>query len=748
MNGPIRISRLSLVMFPLVISHLSFSPLARCAEDVPALQKAEDVPVEVVADSISYDKRLHKVVGRGNVVVTYKDVKLQADRAEVSTDNKAVVAEGHVTVFDGESTLSGDRAEYNFERRTGSFPRGTGYQYPWYTSGETIDQVSKDEIRVSQGSATTCNLERPHYDVVSKNVVVYPNDKIVLKNSYLRILGKKVLWIPYLAIPLDERESPFEMKTGYSDNFGFYLFLAKGFSLHKNVKLKGHFDFRTKRGVAGGADLGYNIPNFGRGKVVTYLVDDKRAPTPGALNPFSERREDTRYRLSVRHRTDFDPDTHAIVNWHELSDEFLIQEFFQREDRRESRPRSQVVVDRSRDDYGMFAEVVSRTNKFFSEIEKLPRLNFTWKNQPLFDTKFLYKHETEFANFQKRTARQSLEEDVIRVDTTHELQRPMQFLDARIKATPYANLREALYTKNRSGGDNFVRTLIGYGLETRSRYQKVFDLSSNFLGLEINKLRHISEPIVRYDAIRVDTDSPGELFQMDEFDALHAHDVFTIEWDHRLQTKRLRDGVLQRVDLVSYNTFVNYELNGGRQGGSSLTDWGHQLTVRPYDWLLFDMDAVFDFSTRDFRQTLFDVVLEPIHDRIRLVLSQGYLSEKEGLPGSHILSYDLVVKLNERWKVGGYMRTEFDTGNVEEWELRAIRDLHDFLLTFGVNVRDTDFRAEGTNKEAYVEFTMKAFPALSVGVGSRSSFVRPRIGRYYGGSNAEESLPSGHYGAF
>lgn len=721
----------------------------------------DETPVEVVADSIQYDKAQKKIVAKGNVVVTYKQVRLQADKASVFTDSKKAYAEGHVTVFDGDSSLSGDKGEYDFQNHSGSFPQGTGYQFPWFASGDDVQQVSRDEIRVENGSATTCNLEQPHYDVISKRVTVYPNDKIVLRNAYLRILGKKVFWVPYLTIPLDDRSSPLEIRTGYSDNYGFYILTAKDFSLSKHVKLKGHVDYRTKRGVAGGADLGYHIPNFGRGKIVTYLVDDKRAPTPTATptdsvraeeNPFANRREDTRYRLSVRHRTDFEPRTNVIVNWHELSDEFLIQEFFQREDRKESKPRSQVVATRTRDDYGMFVEVARRTNHFFSEIEKLPRVNFTWKNQPLFDTRMLYKHETQFTNFQKKLGRSSFAEDTVRIDSSHELEYPFRMLDSRLKVTPYANAREAFYHQNRFQEENVTRALLGHGLEARTRFQRVFDTSTNFMGVEINKLRHIFEPIFRYDAIRVDTEIPAKLFQMDEFDALHKHDGLVFAVDNRLQTKRLREKEWQRVDIVSYNTFVHYELNGGRDGGSSTTDWGHQLSVRPYDWLLLEADAVFDFTLQDVREALVDLVFEPLGDRVRLILSDGYLRQDPRFganSASHIILADLTVKLNERWKLGGYFRTEFDSGTVEEWELRAVRDLHDFLLTIGINVRDSDFRpGEGTNKEAFVEFTMKAFPAVSLGVGSRSSIVRPRIGRYYDGSNAEESFPSEYYGAF
>jgi hypothetical protein len=738
---------------------LSFPSVVWAQEEDKAAE-ASDQPVEVVADNIQFEREKRKIIGQGNVVVTYKDVKLQSDRAEVYTDTKKAFAEGHVTIIDGNSSLSAERAEYDFRNRTGSLPDATGYQYPWYTQGERLEQVSRDEIRVQNGAATTCNLEFPHYEVTAKKVTVYPDDKIVLKNATVKVLGRKVFWLPYLTIPLDDRQSPIEIRTGYSDNYGFYVLTAKDFSLTKNVKLKGHVDYRTKRGIAGGVDVGYHVANFGRGKIITYLADDKRAPTavaspdPAATdsNPFIDRREDTRYRMTLRHRTDFEPRTNLIVNWHELSDEFLIQEFFQREERKEARPRSQVILTRTRDDYGMFTEVAKRTNKFFSEIEKLPRLNFTWKNQPLFDTRFLYKHETQLTNFNKKIARSAYDEDVVRAETYHEIQRPFRVLDSRVKVTPFINGRQAFYSQNRFEEDNLSRTLLGYGFETRTRFQRPFEASTNFLGLDINRLRHIIEPIFRHNAIRVDTAPPGEIYQMDEFDALHKQDVFTLALDNRLQTKRKRNGIEQRVDVVSYNTYVNYELNGGRNGGSSATDWGHQVELRPYDWLLIETETIYDFTLHDIRESLFDVVFEPLGDKIRLILSHGFLRRDPSIPGSeksNLVGLDLIVKLNERWKIGGYLRDELDSGTMQEWEIRATRDLHDFLLSFGINVRDSDLRgSEGTNKEAFVEFTMKAFPGVNLAVGNRSSIIRPRIGRYYGGSNAEEYFPSEYYGAF
>lgn len=726
--------------------------------------EAEDLPVEVVADSLQYAKEEKKIIAQGNVLVIYKGMKLQADQAEVYTDTKVAHAQGHVTVFEGASTISGEKTDYDFEHYKGSFPQGTVYQDPWYGYSETVEQVSKNRINTTKTSVTTCDLERPHYELCSKNVTVYPDDKIVLRNVTFRVLGKPYFWLPYLTIPIDKNHALFEARTGYSDNFGFYFLAAKEMSLSKNVKIKPHVDFRSKRGVAYGLDSMYWIPNFGRGKIITYLTSDKRAPhqVEDGENLVRNRSRETRYRFSIRHRTDFDPDTNVIVNWHELSDEWLLQEFFQREDRREARPRSQVVATHVKNDYAFFTEVVKRTNRFWPEIEKLPRVHFTWKNQPLFDTNLLYKHETEFANFQRfrsiggtnNTNTVSNEgEDTVRFYTNHAFQYPFRIFDGRVKVTPYGGGQVAYYTKGRDSRKGMSRFLMNAGIETRTRYQKTFDTSMNFLGIDINKLRHIVEPVARYDSIPIDTTDHNKFYQMDSVDAMHRHDIVRFGFENRLQTKRHPDGdqsVWQRVDVVSYSTYLNYEFGDGRDGGSTMTDWENKASLRPYDWLTLQGRAIFDFTLQDFREVFYDVVLNPKNERVRLVLSQGYFSHDPqygDTSRTNVIAFDSTIKLNERWKIGGYARAELQTKKVEEWEVRFIRDLHDFILTFGANVRNSKFQ-EGANTEFFVSLRMVAFPEVAFDVGNRSTLPDPRVGHYYDGSIDEKQMPALETGAY
>jgi len=743
---------------------LAFPLAAHAAEQEKF--SSPDLPVEVVADQLEYFKAEKKIVGKGNVVVTYKKIRMSADAAEVYTDAKIANAQGHVTIVeDGETvggevspgqTIRGVAAEYDLENRKGTFEEATAFTFPWYGSSEHLEQLSPDEIYGHTGSATTCDLEHPHYEVKAESIKIYAKDKIILKNLTIEVLGKKVLWLPYLNIPLDIEEPPLEIQTGYSDNFGYFLYLAKGASLTKNVKVKLHGDFRSKRGVGGGADLLYWVPKFGRGKLVTYVTGDKRAPRREFNQIDSEeeisRDDATRYRVSLRHRTDFGEDTYMFVGWHELSDEFLLQEFYSREDRKESRPRTQIVLTHVDDKYSVFTEVVKRTNKFFDEVEKLPRLSFSWKNQPLFDTNLMYKNKSEYTNFNRRFASQALEEDTMRFDTRHEVQYPFRLFDNRVKVTPYANVAGALYTKKKDRGENASRFLMGTGFEARTRYQKTYDVQSDRFGIKVNQLRHIAEPILRYDATRLDTLEPENIYDMDTFDKRRKHDVIQLAFDNRFQTKRMdpKKGEV-RVDILSYTTFINYEFGAGRRGGSGVTEWGHQASVRPYNWLRVEAKSIYNFARTDVTETSLDVILEPQDsDRFRLVASQGYLKKDISIPGSetsNLLTIDLLVKINERWKVGSFIRTELKEKQVEEWELRFIRDLHDFILAFGINVRSSSFSG-GNSKEAFVEFRMKHFPGFGIGTGNRASLTRPRVGAFYDGANQEESFPSQYYGAF
>ncbi|MBI4711316.1 MAG: LPS-assembly protein LptD, partial [Candidatus Omnitrophica bacterium] len=134
--------------------------------------------VEAVADSLEYSKDSGKMIARGNAVITYQGTRILADYAEVETDQKKAYARGHVMIFKGnEPRLQGEEIYYDFGNHTGSFPNARAMNEPWYARGEDIQQVREGVAKVQEGSVTTCNLEKPHYEIRCKKATLYVNEK-------------------------------------------------------------------------------------------------------------------------------------------------------------------------------------------------------------------------------------------------------------------------------------------------------------------------------------------------------------------------------------------------------------------------------------------------------------------------------------------------------------------------------------------------------------------------------------------
>ncbi|MBI4971377.1 MAG: LPS-assembly protein LptD [Candidatus Omnitrophica bacterium] len=710
-------------------------PLVKAAE-APA---AEQVPIEVSGDQIEYIRPENKIIASGNVLVNYKTVKLTCDKAEVYTDSKKAYAEGHVYIYsEGGQILRGDKVYYDFKNHQGSFPNGKVSADKWYGKGEQIEQVSKDEIRVFNASVTTCPYDRPHYDVKAKRVTFYPGNKIVAHDVVFRILGKPVFWWPYFVIPLDTDEVPVQIIPGYSSRYGWYLLGSKTTSINKNVKIKGHLDYRSKKGVGGGVDVRYAFEKLGDGVLETYLTRDKDAPSKhNVLNPYKDKSDYDRGRVTYKHRMDIDDYTNVITQWNFFSDEFFMQDFFQREFQKEIEPKSFMTFTKNTEKYGFLVNVDKRTNRFFNDLEELPKVQFTWNRREIMNTNFYYLANHQFVNYNKKIANNAGEdEDVVRFDTFHELSYPIKLFNFDV--VPFGNIRESWYSKNKFGEPSIERHIIGNGVDVSTRFYKIYDFKTDFLGLDINKIRHVFEPSMRYNAFRdVSVIGPQALQVLDSIDNLVPQDEFVFGFENRIQTKRFINGAWQRVDFIGLNTFLTYNYRDYyHHYNSNWTSWRQEIQFRPYEWLTNQFVWEFDMRSGQFRTADIDVVLEK--QPLRVLLGHRFEKQDAGFGGRSLFQFDVNYQLNPLWAAGGYMRTEFDSGTVEEWEVRATRDLHDWYLDFGYNVRNSEINA--SDKELFFNLRLKAFPNFPLKGGNRATFARPRIGHLVSGANETPTL--------
>jgi LPS-assembly protein len=738
---------------------LSFSFLVHSEEDTAKKTPAKkDIPVldifsskqpadvEAVGDQIEYARNSKTITAKGNVVIRYEDTHITADFAEVETETKKVHAKGHVIVFKNETPIAeGEEIFYDFKNNSGRFPDGRALSLPWIVRGVDIHEVKEGVKIIRDGSVTTCDLKNPHYEVKAKKVTIYDGNKMVAQNIKLYVLGKPIFWWPYFVFPLQYGKSPITISAGYSSRFGYYVETSKGISITKNVSGKLHADWRSRRGFGAGGDVKYNFENvIGEGIFKGYLTQDKRAPAIETPNPFSTLERRRRGRIYWAHRSDLDQNTNLILRYNRVADEYFLQEFFRRESQAEVDPQSFATMTHNNDKFGILTHVEKKMNSFEATVERLPEVRFDWKTQPFFHPGLYYENQYSFANLNRTFSRIDENQNALRYDGYNEWSAPLKWKE--IKLTPFFGLRGTEYSREREDDDSRFRVVYTEGADLRTHAYKTFsNVEFDTLGIEVNQLRHVVEPNVQIRT-QTSTVSDERLHEFDSIDRIDDAHILTLGLENRLQTKRVIDGRMQRVDIVSLNTYVSYEMHPDGKSlasrnyapfedghtSSNFSILGQEITLRPYQWLQFE--SKFDYDIKESRFRIFnqDFILK--RGPFRWIFGHRFIQDIGSSEGSNQFIFDGSWVINPLWKVGGFFRWDAEKKGRDEYQFSATRDLHDFLLEFGYNVRNSSI--ENSNKTVFVDFRLKAFPILSAKAGNRASFSEPRIGETVSGSNA------------
>jgi hypothetical protein len=787
---PRTVAFFSLILFVFLVSPSAFSAESTqpdTSDKTIATPKVRDLPVqdifntdsakvEAVADSLEYSKDSGKMIARGNAVITYQGTRILADYAEVETNSKKAYARGHVMIFKGdEPRLQGEEIYYDFENHTGSFPNATAMNAPWYARGEDIQQVREGVDKIRNGSITTCNLEKPHYEIRCKRATLYTGEKLILHSATIYVLGKPVFWLPWMDVPLNWPNLPFQVTAGYGKKDGTNIGLIKGVTFNKNLWGKAEVDWRQKRGVGGGWTQNYDYQKWAKGSIKLYWTQDKKAPTSSGLapdgssvNPFDLLEDRDRGRITWRHRTDLDDKTTVLLRYHRVADPYFIQEFFENEYWGNNQPHSFVTTTRNAERYGAMVHLEKRMNNFETMVERMPEIRLDWKNQPFFTDKVFNESRVQFDSLTLIPNQYSNPTNkAVRTDAYSRFYAPMRWKD--LNFTPYAGYRGTEYSRQLTTNNATYRSVMDYGADLRTHFYKIHDISFEKMGIEVNQLRHIFEPSIGFIGATSTVDHQ-KLAHFDTIDMVDDAAKVVLGLENRLQTKRVVSGKMQRVDIVSFNTFLFFDMMPDRQdprmNGARFSDFANTLVLRPYEWLQLQTRAQFDFANHYLKRTDQDIIFRKGKWRLLFGYSQVHAHYDNSTDINILKSQQFIIdaryKINPLWMAGGYVR--WDTSDrsrlneqewtssdnsvvnnsqgygIQEWEISAIRDLHDFILEFGVNARHSLVDSANANKnkmnnKVFAKFTMKNVPFATVGQAGQAPFCAPRIGETVAGSN-------------
>lgn len=678
-------------------------------------------PIIVNGDSVEYFQEQKRVVGTGNISITYKDVTLTCDTVTVYLDTREAIAEGNVKITQKSAYFTGEKINYNFDTKKGTIINGNVNARPFYGKTQKAEKAAnKDIFTLQRGYITTCDFEKPHYRLQARRVEIYLNDKVIAKHILLFVGNVPVAYLPYYAQSLKDKKTHITVMPGQSKDWGYYLLTAYRYNLTDNSRGDILLDYRSKKGLAYGVNHYYDTKKVGDGAFKFYYTDENNNL---AYEKTGE--EKRRYRFQYRHKWDMkDQDTVATVEFNKLSDKDVIKDYFYNEyEELGAEPDNYISFVTSKEDYTTQLLLRKRFDNFYTVVERLPEYKIDIFNHKIGNTSFYYTGSASGAYLNKTfdsTTTSQGDYNSVRFDVFNQLSYNARLLKA-LNVTPYAGIRETYYSKNKWGDPNKIRTVFNAGADASIKFYKIYDAQTNFLGLDINKLRHIITPTASYFYVHPPTISPDNLNQFDEIDAIDKQNGVTLALENRLQTKRMYGDGMRSVDLATFIISTDYmfrlEKNSLALKTNKFESIDMKLELIPYSWAYMLADMSIDPKRYVIQSGSIDLVATG-GEKWSLGISYRYEDTTGGI--SNLVTLDVMYKLNEKWKIRAYERFNLEKQSIEEQEYTIYRDLHCWVLELTWDIKSLSDQA------LWLVMRLKAFPEYPIGF--KRTYSHPRFG--------------------
>jgi len=605
---------------------------------------------------------------------------------------------------------------------------------------------------------TSCDFGVPHYHLYSRRVTlteqpvtdargepmrdatgaVVRRQVATSWDNTLRIAGVPFFYLPYAEHDLARPETGVRrLRLRHDDDFGFqvmtesdlYYFLSSVLGTPApGTDMRLRLDYMSERGAAAGINLEYDRGTY-LGYVESYFLRDEGLDDGDFEPPTRDRG-----RFLWRHRHDLADDTllQAELSW--LSDEAFLNEYFEEEFREGKDQETVLYLKKQRELWAATFLAKARINDFQSETDYVPQVALHVLGVPLFDDTVTLISRSEIGGVRLRRGDpervdlapipDAQEASLFRAETRNELYRPFSWWIFRVN--PFVQGRAGYFGK-RAGrlmpvtriledGTTVVETERGptrsatgrfsaaAGVRVSTQFWRVFEhVKSEFWN--IDRLRHIITPQLAYFTLFALNVESEELVQCDAVDDVDKLRVVDLKLRQRLQTRRGVGEERRVVDWVTLDLTTSLYPDADRDNdGEVLSNMTADLEWRVTDVLSVVSEAAFDPEADDLGTFSVGVGLDQA-PRHSVFLGHRFINASD----SSATIFNIALQLNEKWRID--WMTQYDWGEAEllQNRVRFHRDLHDFVLHFGVRQdRSRD------NTTVFIEVIPKGLPELGV----------------------------------
>jgi len=688
-----------------------------------AFSEADKMPVVIDGDEISYLQQEGKVVAKGNVRVESKDSILFCQEAVYDANSNIAHIKGDVEITKGNSILYGQDVIYNFNTHNAEMVDVRLKDPPVYGEAEDGDKVGQEKYVLKKAYITTCDLEVPHYRLTAKTVTVYPEDKIIAKNMVLKVGTTPIFYIPRFVQSLKDNAFKVELIPGKENEWGVFLLSRWRYNLNDENKGKIHIDAYEERGYGFGLTHQIESKKFGDALLNYYAIFDelykldgrKRLGDmyPGRSSVAPKRLEDDRYKAQLVHQWEPADNLSITSEFNKFSDQYFMEDFFEREYEVSPNTKSYNLIQYALSGSSLSLRTQARANRFYTETEYLPQLEYNFFKQNLGSTNFYLESDSKTGLLKSRAANTQDYSKAFRAYSHNVLSYINKIKWLNIN--PYVGSYSAFYSRNSLYEYDVWRETLETGMTMNVKLYKYFNNAGwNVFGEKIDQMRHILNPEISYSYIHDPTVSNSNIVQFDDDDSIARAESVTFTLENKLQARNKE----RTWDFIYFSPAVTYTISPEGSFSRFNTITG-DFEIYPKEGLSLTSDTSFDVQTRrissfnvDFTITGKEKVIEAGEEVEKQKYSFSYghrYSRQSSTQGTLELNYQLTPKLKFR----GYTRCEYNTGDFQTQQYAIRADLHCWWLDLGLDINR--HQRGGKDLGFWFVFTLKDFPDISAG---------------------------------
>ena len=736
------------------------------------IKTPENVPIEITSTGeTTYENGL--ATARDNVAIHVGDTDIYADYAQYNSSTHEIELRGHVRIYRDKSTgtvpnkpankyneeesgqetsfYRADSGVYNIDTKRIRATNMRTESQPYFMSGQNVSEISENGYLIQNGTFTTHDSPKPDFHLQARTIRVYEKDRVIFRNVTLYVGKVPVFWWPYLYQSLNDAFS-FTVTPAYLSSWGPSILTQVTFPITDDIKGRIRLDYRGLRGVAVGFDpsIEYGKDKNSWAKFKTYYIQDQDPDQNQTAVP----RKDVptgRYRLSLLDRTNFSDDIYGIANLTKLSDQYVMQDFYQGEFRVDPVPDNVIALTKTDPFYTLTGITRFQANQFFTTTERLPEVVLDIKRHALFGGPIFYEGETGFADLRLQFPEGSGFENygTTRLDTFHQFLYPNTYF-GWLSVVPRAGFRGTYYSDTRDlgntifpsnpnplvpdfllpnptlahpidfGGDTF-RTVFDTGVEASFKVSRTWEnVQSRALGLD--GLLHVIQPFTDFSYVSENGPNPMSILQFDRFepstqlraidfpqftpiDSINSWTVWRVGVHNRLETRR-DDVTTTWFELDSFFD-VNLDNPYDRTQYSNLFN---NIRFTPLPWMSLTVNSQVPAFDKGFTEIDTLATVQPIAN-LQVTGGHRYLNGNPFFADSSLFIVGGYYRIDDNWGVGAVEQYEAATGLLEEQRYGIYRDLTSWVASIGGVIRDN----KGVNEYGVLfSVTLKAFPKFGV----------------------------------